>query len=185
MGRVLRHVFEPASDTIFYNQEYTQLEITLKSFSSLLIKEQNAFVDYCASLSMCTWYGSSYNFDRALSSNLNSATFLLYDSELLLNQHNEVTANSILNFMEDTANNLVEVALLLFSPIESINMDRLSPFVFYSIYQTATVYLRKWKLTKHKLYEDRVNYLKTILGHFNTRWRAAGNTPSNKILQWN
>lgn len=56
MGRVLRHVYEPASDQTFHVEEYNQLETTLNAFFSLLIQEQTAYVDYCAALSMCSWY---------------------------------------------------------------------------------------------------------------------------------
>jgi hypothetical protein len=183
MGRVLRHVFEPTSDIIFHNQEYIQLENTLKAFFSLLMQEQNAYADYCAALSMCSWYISPNAFIIVLSSNLNSATFLLYDSELLLNQHNEDTVNSILRSMDVTANQLVEIASLLFTPIESTNMDRLSPLVFYSIYQATSVHLRNWKLTKNKVHEENVNTLRALLGHINTRWRAAGNTLSFQYVK--
>jgi hypothetical protein len=176
MGRVLRHVFDPTSDSTFHKQEYKQLEKTLMAFFSLLIQEQNAYLDYCAALSMCSWYKSVVIFDTGLSSNLDSTLFLLYDSELLIDQHNEDAANGILRSIEATANRIAEVSAWLLHPIENTNLDKVSPFVLYSIYQAAAVHLRLWKLTKSKVNKENVNSLKTVLGNCNIRWRAAGNT---------
>ena len=178
MGRVLRHVFEPTSDPFFHKQEYEQLEKTLMAFFTLLTQEQTAYVDYCAALSMCSWYRISHILDTGLSSNLISTLFLLYDSQLLIDQHNEEAANCILRSIEDIAFRIADVSTGLFNPIENTNLDRLSPFVFFSMYQAAAVHLRKSKLTKRKIDKENLDSLKTILGHFNIRWRAAGNTIS-------
>lgn len=54
IGRVLRHVFEPSSDSDFHLQEALQLERTLMAFMPLLIEEQTKFHYYCAALGMCS-----------------------------------------------------------------------------------------------------------------------------------
>lgn len=92
----------------------------------------------------------------------------------MLNQHDDDATRVILASMEDTATRIAETTLVLFIPLDNISLDRISPFVLYSVYQAATVHLRMWRLTKSKAAEDGLNFLKTILGHFNIRWRAAG-----------
>lgn len=178
MGRVLRHAFEPTSDSIFHKQEFEQLEITLKAFQSVLREEQDTCANHCTALSLCSWYKFFQILDTGPSSNLNSALFTLYDSELLLNQHNEAATNSVLRCMEATATRLARFSILLFSPIENVNIDKLSPFVLCLLYQVAAVQLRMWRLQRDKLYGENLNSLKNILSRFNMRWRAAGNSTS-------
>lgn len=80
--------------------------------------------------------------------------------------------------MENMAMRIAKVSALLFIPIENTNIARLSPFVFYSLYQAAAVHLRMWKLEKRKEDAERLDSLKFILGYFNSRWRAGGIMPS-------
>lgn len=182
MGRVLRHIFEPTSDTGFHEQEYKQLEKTLIAFFSVLTQAQTAYVDYCAALSMCSRYKALIPRTHRCVSNRNSILFSLYDSELLRNLHDEDTADIIIRSMEVVATQAAEVAASIFIPIENISMDRLSPFVIYSVYQGATMHLRMWKLTRRKADEERLDFLKTLLGHFNTRWRVAGKVARFRIV---
>jgi hypothetical protein len=53
VGRVVRHVFSPISDTYFHREEARQLERTLLSFLPLLIKEEVQFSNYCGALATC------------------------------------------------------------------------------------------------------------------------------------
>jgi len=57
--------------------------------------------------------------------------------------------------------------------LESTNLDKFSPFVFYSICQAAAVNLWMWKLTKHKISKENPDSLKIMPGYFDVRWRAA------------
>lgn len=113
-----------------------------------------------------------------LSSNFGSALFTLYDSELLANQYNEAATSRVLQSMEATASRITQFSVFLFTPIEKVNINTLSPFIPYALYQAAAVQLRMWKLNKGKVYEQGVNSLRIILEHFNVRWRVAGNTMS-------
>jgi hypothetical protein len=76
--------------------------------------------------------------------------------------------------MGEAATRIAQFAGFLFSPIETVNMDLLSPFVPYSIFQAAAVQSRLWKLTKAEIYRQSLNSLKIILDHFNIRWKSAG-----------
>lgn len=53
VGRVVRHVFSPISDTYFHGEEARQLERTLLSFLPLLIEEEVQFSNYCGALATC------------------------------------------------------------------------------------------------------------------------------------
>lgn len=65
IGRVLRHVFEPASDPEFHAQEAMQLEKTLMAFMPLLIEEHSKFGLYCAALGMCSRYVLTFHINLA------------------------------------------------------------------------------------------------------------------------
>ena len=49
-GRVIRHVFDPTSDTAFHEEEALQLERTMLAFKPLLIEEQLQFGKFCSAL---------------------------------------------------------------------------------------------------------------------------------------
>ena len=54
VGRVVRHVFDPSSDTNFQKEEATQLERTLHSFLPLLMEQESQFGLFCAALGLCS-----------------------------------------------------------------------------------------------------------------------------------
>jgi hypothetical protein len=105
---------------------------------------------------------------------IDSTLFLLYESELLITQQDEEAKTHILHCIEATAGQVAEIAAQLFDPIENLDMGKLSPYSLYSIYQTAAVHSRMWKVTKQKIHGETLCFLKGLLGHFNTRWRIAG-----------
>lgn len=53
-GRVVRHVFDPAADHDFQEQEAAQLERTLMALMPVLSAEELQFGRYCSSLGICS-----------------------------------------------------------------------------------------------------------------------------------
>lgn len=103
-----------------------------------------------------------------------SALFTLYDSALLSNKYNDDDKSGLLTSIEATSNRVVQFATLLFGNTEKVNIDTLSPFVPYSLYQAAVVQFRLWKRTETSQYKEAMDSLKEILGHFARRWQIAG-----------
>jgi hypothetical protein len=57
-GRVLRHVFDPALDQTFQQEEASQLERTLQALIPVLSDEEVTFGRYCSALGIChRWVG--------------------------------------------------------------------------------------------------------------------------------
>lgn len=57
--RIVRHVFDPASDETFQQKEAAQLEKTMLHFLPLLENIDLSFGVYCASLATCARYHST------------------------------------------------------------------------------------------------------------------------------
>ncbi|KAL7935536.1 hypothetical protein V8C35DRAFT_279265 [Trichoderma chlorosporum] len=57
VGRVLRNVYEPVSDSAFQAKEAAQLEATMKTFIPLLQNDVIDFGKYCISFAICSRYG--------------------------------------------------------------------------------------------------------------------------------
>ena len=53
-GRVIRHVYDPASDLSFQAEEAAQLERTLLALIPVLSEEELQFGRYCSALGICT-----------------------------------------------------------------------------------------------------------------------------------
>ena len=53
-GRVLRHIFDPTSDSSFQEQEASQLERTLMALMPVLAADELQFGRYCSSLGICS-----------------------------------------------------------------------------------------------------------------------------------
>ena len=54
VGRVVRHVFDPADDARFQKEEAVQLESTLNAFLPLLMEQETQFGLFCAALGLCS-----------------------------------------------------------------------------------------------------------------------------------
>lgn len=53
-GRVVRHVFDPTSDSTFQEQEAAQLDQTMTALMPILSAEEIQFGRYCSSLGICS-----------------------------------------------------------------------------------------------------------------------------------
>jgi hypothetical protein len=54
IGRVVRHIFDPAADATFQRTEANQLDQTLNAFLPLLMEQESRFGLFCAALGMCS-----------------------------------------------------------------------------------------------------------------------------------
>ncbi|KAK5263229.1 hypothetical protein LTR96_011350 [Exophiala xenobiotica] len=54
IGRVVRHVFDPATDATFQKEEAVQLEQTLNAFLPLLMEQETHFGLFCAAMGLCS-----------------------------------------------------------------------------------------------------------------------------------
>jgi len=111
-----------------------------------------------------------------------SALFTLYDSALLSNKYDDSYNSAIVDSIEMTSNRIVAFSTLLFGDISKVNIDAMSPFTIYSLYQSAIVQYRLWKQTGLEKYEVGLNTLKTNLGTFSLRWQVAGKELFKTIL---
>lgn len=153
IGRVLRHVFDPAPDADFHTQEATQLERTLNAFMPLLVEEQTKFGLHCAALGMCS-----------------CALFTLYDSALIsitISEHERVV---VTNSIEETSTRIANYSKFLFGDRETVDISLFSPFVPLSLYQAAIVQLRMWKRTGNVSCKVAFDSLVDILLFYSKRW---------------
>jgi hypothetical protein len=84
------------------------------------------------------------------------------------------TQNRLYQVLEPISTRISEFSNLLFIQVEHVDLQTLSPFVPYSLYQAAVVQLNLWKRTDIDSYRNAFESLKTVLGHFKKRWLVAG-----------
>ncbi|KAH7304841.1 hypothetical protein BKA65DRAFT_602133 [Rhexocercosporidium sp. MPI-PUGE-AT-0058] len=157
IGRVLKHVFEPASDPEFHAQEAMQLEKTLMAFMPLLIEEHSKFGLYCAALGMCS-----------------SALFTLYDSALFSSQISQDYKDTLLASIQCSSTQITEFSRHLFGDVAAVDFGVVSPLIPHSLYQAAIVQYRLGKQIGEMRYRNGFESLKEILGYFNRRWLIGG-----------
>ncbi|KAL5314236.1 hypothetical protein ACEPPN_018661 [Leptodophora sp. 'Broadleaf-Isolate-01'] len=157
IGRVLRHVFEPASDPEFHAQEAMQLEKTLMAFMPLLIEEHSKFGLYCAALGMCS-----------------SALFMLYDSALFSSQTSSEYKDTLIESIQCSSTQITEFSRHLFGDVAAVDFDVVSPLIPLSLYQAAIVQYRVGKQTGEIRHRNGFESLKEILGYFDRRWLIGG-----------
>jgi hypothetical protein len=104
-----------------------------------------------------------------------SALYTLYDSTINLQGTDEAMRSQILSSMEPLSKQIAEFSKRLFGDGNSIDYGTLSPYVPYSLYQSAVVQHRLWNQTGHEDHKTALASLKEILGHFRKRWLIAGN----------
>lgn len=105
---------------------------------------------------------------------LHSALFTLYDAALLSQRHSEAEREGILQAIETTSDRIVVFSGLLFGDPTAVNIDTLSPFVPYSLYQAGVVQYRCWRRSGEATKQEGLWSLKRILGSFSLRWQVAG-----------
>jgi hypothetical protein len=113
-----------------------------------------------------------------------SALYTLYDSAVNLQETDDAMKSQILSSMEPLSKQIAEFSRRLFGNGEGIDYSSLSPYVPYSLYQSAVVQYQLWKQTDHAVHKAALDSLKEILGYFSKRWLIAGKKeiPSQKIL---
>jgi len=103
-----------------------------------------------------------------------SALYTLYNSAVSLQETDEAIESQILSSMEPLSRKVAEFSRRLFGDGEDIDYGTLSPYVPYSLYQSAVVQHQAWKQTGHADHKAALDSLKEILGHFQKRWLIAG-----------
>ncbi|ORY11886.1 hypothetical protein BCR34DRAFT_601007 [Clohesyomyces aquaticus] len=158
VGRAVRHVFSPAPDQDFHAAEAIQLERTLKSYLPLLAEEELKIGKYCGAFGMC-----------------NSALFMLYESMLSRGNENKVLErHEILQFMEDTSLRAILFAEASYGDREENYPPEIhSPYLPYSLFQSAIVQYRLWKQSNDPVCKQRLDLLRSILSEFTKRWIGA------------
>ncbi|KAK5118542.1 hypothetical protein LTR85_008007 [Meristemomyces frigidus] len=157
VGRVLRHMFEPSSDSQFQADEALQLERTLMALMPILMDEQVQFGKYCAALGVCT-----------------NALFMLYGSPEVRAGRHENCDRDVLSAMKPLSTRITGFSRRLFGNGEGIDYGTLSPYIPLSLYQAAVVQSRLYRQTGEYGHGEALLSLKQILGYFNKRWLVAG-----------
>lgn len=79
-----------------------------------------------------------------------------------------------LRSIEECALCISQFSQHLFSDMEAVPLDTMSPFIPYSLYQAAIIQFRLWKQTQDHKYKELFNSLQGILDFFSRRWENAG-----------
>ena len=158
MGKVIRNIYDPASDASFQAGETTQLEQILQSFLPILDRTRIEFGRHCAALAICS-----------------SALFLLYgqgdqthDAPRVANEPNR------LEKMELVALRLVYYTERCYSSEHTVDYATLSPFLPVAIYQSAVVLERAVRLHESPTRRQAFAAAKLTLGYLRKRWASAG-----------
>ncbi len=85
--------------------------------------------------------------------------------------------------VEETSAEIARHCRRLFGVEEDINYGALSPFVPYTLYQSAVIQLQLLKRFPKSEYEDNVQILKRVLRSFNKRWLVAGKSKKGPHIQ--
>jgi hypothetical protein len=101
-----------------------------------------------------------------------SALFILHATSF--SEETVENQNRLYQVLEPISTRISEFSNRLFIQVELVELETLSPFVPYSLYQAAVVQLGLWKQTDSESYINAFESLKTILGHFKKRWLVAG-----------
>jgi hypothetical protein len=97
-----------------------------------------------------------------------SALFTLY------NFTPNSTPEEKLEAMEPLSAKIVSLSSQLFGNLDLVDIELMSPFVTHSLYQSAVVQFRSWKVTGDSTYIENIESLKRVIGHFDKRWLLAG-----------
>jgi hypothetical protein len=161
---VVRHVYDPAGDTVFRESEAEQTEKTLLHFLPLLKGAELSYGVYCASLAACA-----------------SALFCFYSRSDIKTSFSRSIAisDTSLAAMQPIATIIANYAARCYASDANYNCETASPFVPLSLYQAAAVHLhiiqqRQCSVHAKHEYEEALGPLKTALMNFAKRWAIAG-----------
>ncbi|KAF1990128.1 hypothetical protein K402DRAFT_418204 [Aulographum hederae CBS 113979] len=158
VGRVVRHLFDPTPDLHFNAEEAVQLERTLKAYLPLLAKEELSIGKYCAAFAMC-----------------NSSLYILYEFQLRQGNRTADERHRILQSMEETAVGALTFAEATYGDREeNYPWEIMSPYLAYSLCQTAIVQYRLSKHSSDPIHIKRLHSLRWILNEIAKRWKMAG-----------
>jgi hypothetical protein len=107
-------------------------------------------------------------------SSIFSALFTLYEAALLSDKYEVGERHAIFQSLESTSSRIAVFSAHLFADISLVDIDKMSPFVPYSLYQSAVVQYRLFQQTAQMEYQRNFESLKSILGSFKRRWLVAG-----------
>lgn len=106
---------------------------------------------------------------------------MLYDAALLSDQYNEDEREAIATSLESTSSRIAVFSQYLFADASLVDCDKMSPFVPYSLYQSAVVQYRHLKQTGRANHQVNLDSLKMILTNFKKRWLIAGKYIDGKL----
>jgi hypothetical protein len=115
-----------------------------------------------------TSYNNSKNVDDP------SALFLLYEFALHRTDDGNITRAQILQSMEETSSRAMSFAEASCADQENYDVEVLSPYLSYPIFQAAIVQYRLWMQTNNHIYKQRIESLVLILTDLKKRWLVAG-----------
>ncbi len=99
---------------------------------------------------------------------------MLYDSALFSQYTDQIYKSSLLESIEANSRTVTEFSRHLFGDPDAVDYGTMSPYVPYSLYQSAIVQYRLWKQTGDIKYQDGLGSQKDILGYFERRWLIGG-----------
>ena len=99
---------------------------------------------------------------------------MLYEAALLSNQYDNNERQAVLTSLESTSTRIAVFSNYLFSDLSQVDLDKMSPYVPYSLYQAAVVQYRHLKQTGRPDHQVNLDSLKMILSNFRKRWLVAG-----------
>jgi len=102
-----------------------------------------------------------------------SALFTLYDSALKTTPSSSPERPNILISMEETSVRITAFSKHLFTNEELLDYSTMSPFIPYSIYQSAVMQYRLWKQTGQFEFKENLDSLKNVLDILGRRWMVA------------
>lgn len=103
-----------------------------------------------------------------------SALFTLYEAALLSEKYDETEVELVSQSMQSTSDRIDAFSSSLFSDMSLVNIDNLSPFIPYSLYQAAIIQHRLFRQTGKQSHQQAIISLKSILDTFKQRWLIAG-----------
>ncbi|RDW59049.1 hypothetical protein BP5796_11973 [Coleophoma crateriformis] len=157
VGRVVQHVFDPTPDPAFNAEEAAQLERTLVAYLPLLANEELKIGKYCGAFGAC-----------------NSALFGLYEYMLLHGTEDATERQRILESTEKTSLRAITFAEAAYQDQEgNYSPDTYSPYLPYSLCQSAIVQYRLWKQNGDLSHKRHLDSLRSILLEITKRWKVA------------
>ncbi|KAH7309699.1 hypothetical protein B0I35DRAFT_85426 [Stachybotrys elegans] len=157
VGRVVQLVYAPTTDIKFNTETARQLEHTLKAYLPLLSAEELSIGEYCGAFGMC-----------------NSALFILYEFMMSPNVAMTTSSEEIMQSIEHVAATGVAFAESSYhARHEHYPPEVYSPYLPYSLCQSAAVQHRLWRQTGHMSYKHNFYSVKRIIQQFTKRWKVA------------